>query len=132
MPAADHRFLDAPCGAIMDRDRWKNTPLLQSWEFAKGSTRLIAVGNFWEQGECFFRLTLNGLNPRTRYVLHEPAARRVYTDASGRVVRTGAELSKGVLLHVGAMRCAFFVLEPYRKGVDYGDPVRVSPDEARN
>lgn len=124
MPMPDPRFFDAACGDIMDRDRWRNTSLLQSWEFEKGNTRLIAVGNFWEKGECFFRLSPAGLDPRTRYVLHEPAARRVYTDASGRVARIGSELSKGVLLHVGAMRCAFFVLEPYRHGVDYGAPVR--------
>lgn len=108
----------------MDRDRWKNTSLLQSWEFEKGTPRLIAVGNFWEQEECFFRLTIGGLNSRARYVLHEPSARRVYTGASGRVGRTGSDLSNGVLLHVGAMRFAFFVVEPYRQGVDYGASVR--------
>jgi hypothetical protein len=101
-----------------------------SWEFEKDGARLFAVGNFWERGECFFRLTPRELGRRTRYVLHEPAARRVYTDRNGRVARQAAELSQGVLLHVGAMRYAFLVLEPYREGVDYGTPVRPQDLEA--
>lgn len=123
LPAPDPRFLDK-CAGLASTERWRDLPLLLSWEFEQGERRLIAVGNFWERGDCFFRLTADGLLPDRRYVLHEPCARRVYTDDEGRVGLDAGALDGGVLLHVGAMRYAFFVLEPWREGADYGDPVR--------
>jgi hypothetical protein len=70
------------------------------------------------------RLTPQGLEPGRKYVLHEPATRRVYGDEEGRVALTAADLAKGMLLHAGAMRYGFFVLEPYRTGVEYGAVVK--------
>jgi hypothetical protein len=132
LPRPDPRFLSAAgCAAGSENARrWQDLPLLLSWEFEKDGARLLAVGNFWERGECFFRLTPRELDRRTRYVLHEPAARRVYTDRNGRIAQKASDFGKGVLLHVGAMRYSFFVLEPYREGVDYGTPVRPQDLEA--
>jgi hypothetical protein len=110
--------------------RWKDLPLVLSWEFDHGGARLIAVGNFWEQGECFFRLTAGGLDPAKKYVLREPAAKRVYADRKGGVALAAAEIGKGMLLHVGAMRYAFFVLEPHRESTEVGAIVRPQEMEA--
>ncbi|TRZ87513.1 hypothetical protein D4R89_09605 [bacterium] len=86
--------------------------------------RLIAVGNFWERGECFFRLALQGLEAGRRYLLREPATNRAYADDNGHIAWTAEGLRRGVLLHVGALRCAFFLLEPYRSGMEHGEVVR--------
>jgi hypothetical protein len=130
LPGPDPRFLH-DCGPLAEPQRWGKLPLLLSWEYQRrigddplGDTRLLAVGNFWEQGECFFRLTPRGLRSGRKYVLREPAAGRVYTDQKGRVALAAADLASGVLLHAGAMRFSFFVLEPYREGIQYGQVVR--------
>jgi hypothetical protein len=122
LPKPDPRFLDG-FGPVDDPHRWRNLPLVLSWEFAQGETRLIAVGNFWEQGECFFRLKPQDLRPAQRYVLREPATGRVFVGQEGDSL-TAAELGSGILLHVGAMRYACFVLEPYRPGSRYVAMVR--------
>ena len=41
-------------------------------------------------------------------LLREPAADRVYADNEGQLGWTAEDLSRGVLLHVGALRYAFF------------------------
>ena len=123
LPRPDPRFLSAPCGAHLDEQRWKDASLLQSWEFERAGTRLIAAGNFWEEGDCFFRLSASGLAAGRKYVLREPAAGRCYAGRDGRVALDARALSRGVLLHAGAMRFAFFVVEPYRAGTDYGQGV---------
>jgi hypothetical protein len=98
----------------------KSDKILYSWEFRKGPSRLLAVGNYWEKGECFFRLAVEGLQAGTRWVLREPAEDRTYGKAPGVVPLSAADLANGVLLHVGAARTAFFLLEPYVEGGAYG------------
>lgn len=124
MPRPDPRFLSFAGGVGEIAERWKDARLLVSWEFERAGARLIAVGNFHERGECFFRLTPRGLDAGREYVLHEPAAQRAYADTRGRVALRGDDVQRGTLLHVGAMRYAFFVLEPYREGQSYGKTVR--------
>lgn len=122
MPSPDPQFLSkagCPAGSEAAR-RWQDLPLLLSWEFERDGARLFAVGNFWERGECFFRLKLGNLDRDRKYVLHEPTARRVCADESGNIPRRGDDLSSGVLLHAGAMRYSFFVLDTFREGTDYG------------
>jgi len=121
LPKPDPRFLSAGgCLQVDLTERWQELPLLLSWEFRKGAKRLIAVGNFWERGECFFELQLEGLDGNRDYVLREPVLGRVYSGDDGRVARSGAELAEGVLLHIGALRYAFFVIEPRREDADVG------------
>jgi hypothetical protein len=123
MPTADPRFLEN-CAPVEKPEQWQDASLLQSWEFQKGEMRLIAVGNFWERGESFFRLAVQGLRAGRKYLLSEPATNRVYADDRGQVAWTAEGLSRGVLLHAGALRCSFFLLEPYRAGSEYGEAVR--------
>lgn len=129
LPRPDPRYLKE-CGPVDQPERWKDISLLQSWEFKRGNNRLFAVGNFWEESPCFYRLTPRDLKPGTRYVLCEPAANRVYTNRQGSVALTAADLSAGLLLHTGALRYSTYVLEPYRAGKTYGEPVRPQDMEA--
>jgi hypothetical protein len=46
------------------------------------------------------------------------------------VAWTASEIGKGILLHVGAMRHAFFVLEPCRKDAENGTIIRPRQMEA--
>lgn len=113
LPLPDPRFLESGCMMPTDTERWRETPLLQSWEFERGGRRLIAVANFWERGECFFRLTADV--PAGKYVLREPLSGRCFGTSEGAAL-TADDLKRGVLLHVGALRCAWFLLEPARPG----------------
>ena len=97
--------------------------IVQSREWRKGDARLLAIGNFWEWGECFVKLKVGGLSPESTYALSEPAEGRCYAGSDGQLALNARELGTGILLHVGALRYAFFVLRPFRAGQDYGKPV---------
>jgi len=120
MPPPDPRFLNG-AGSCANRERWERTPMLRSREFAREGRRMIAVGNFWERGECFFKLTVRV--PEGQYVVREPLAGRACGAGGGDAPLTQADLAEGVLLHVGALRYAWFVLEPYDARADYGTVV---------
>lgn len=87
-------------------------PLLQTVEYELEGKRLVAVGNFWEKGDAFFTLKLGGL-PEGRYTIREPLFNRQHGKAGG---FSAEELREGVLLHVGSLRWAFFVVEPNQEG----------------
>lgn len=129
LPDPDPRFL-ATCRNLSDPARWEKLPLLLSWEFRQGRARFIAVGNFWERGECFFRLRLQDLRPEARYLLREPATGRIYVGDEGSPAVSANELSRGILLHAGAMRYSCFVLEPYTGAPDAATLVRRQDMEA--
>ena len=131
LPKPDPRFLSASgCLHRGPGDRWNDLPLLLSWGFEHRGKRLIAVGNFWERGECFFHLRVRGLDASRRYVVHEPAERRCYADRRGNIALAVADLAGGLLLHVGAMRHSFFIVEEHRQGTDYGTVIRPRQMEA--
>ncbi len=83
--------------------------VLQCAAFRKGDTILAAVGNFWEKGECFFSLSVQDLKDSDRYQVTEKAAKRSFGTFSGK------ELKNGIILHAGALRWAFFEIEPQKK-----------------
>jgi hypothetical protein len=122
LPSPDPRYLEN-CAPLADPTRWRKISLLNSWEFSKGEARLIAVGNFWEQGECFYRLSVRGLRSGRKYVLRAPATGRCYTNARGAAALAVADLASGLLLHTGAMRYSYFVIEPYQAAAGYGSPI---------
>ena len=68
----------------------KSAVITHAW--SKGTSTLAAVGNFWEKGDLFFRLTVPGM--KGNYVVRTPYAPYRYKFV------TGAELAKGVLLHL--------------------------------
>jgi len=87
-------------------------PILRSLEFERDGHRLVAVGNFWREGEAFFRLKVTGFEAQDRLSLSEPWEGRRLTSPSGKPYWTGEELEKGALLHVGRLRWAFFIIDP--------------------
>ena len=95
-------------------------PALQSCEFLLGDRRLVAVGNFWEEGEAFFRLKVTMPDPGGQWTLREPMAKRSYASPSGKPFWTQKELASGALLHVGKLRWAFLTIEPHRPGETIG------------
>lgn len=97
--------------------------LLQAAAFSKGNRILVAVGNYWENGEVFFRLNVGGLNPDQRYVIQETARKRIFAD-SAKSFFTGREIASGIKLHTGAMRWAFFTIAPYDEKAEYGRAIR--------
>ena len=84
--------------------------LLQIETFCKGNVTVAAVGNFWQKGDVFFTLKIQGLEKNTSYALTEVAKKRTFVNDNGKFF-TGAELEKGVLLHAGALRWVFFTIE---------------------
>ncbi|MCK5806341.1 MAG: hypothetical protein KAI66_26150, partial [Lentisphaeria bacterium] len=84
--------------------------IIQSVGFQRGDTRLLAVGNFWQRGECFFRLKVK--LPEGAYVLRQPDRNLLFSNPSGASSWRASELASGALLHVGALRWACFTVEP--------------------
>ncbi len=96
--------------------------LLQAAAFRKDGLLLTAVGNFWEKGDAFFKLKAGGLGKSGRYIVLEPERNRAFVNASGTGF-SGAELEAGVVLHVGALRWAFFEILPWNPQKNYTNPV---------
>ncbi|MFA7232114.1 MAG: hypothetical protein WC071_12660, partial [Victivallaceae bacterium] len=95
--------------------------LLQSVSYELDNKRMIATGNFWLKGEIFFKLKVGSLDKRMKYVLTQPDQNRCFANAAGNIALSSADLEKGILLHVGALRWNFYVLEPYETGKKYGE-----------
>lgn len=82
-------------------------PLLHAAAFRRKGRLLAAVGNFWMNGECFFRLKIKGLPPG-RYALLPDTP-----EAAPPPTWTASQLAgEGALMHVGAMRWVFFEARP--------------------
>lgn len=102
----------------------KNPLLVQGAEYDFDGKRLIALGNFWQKGETFVRLSVNGLKDGERYVLRQPDLKIAYAGNSDKIDLSAKELQDGITVHIGALRFAFFIVEPYKAGTDYGTPVK--------
>jgi hypothetical protein len=100
----------------------KTAAIIQTVEYKLGDKHLIAVGNFWQKGEAFVKLSVDNLQPSGKYVLREPDYKRCFS-AGGSTALTARQLKKGITVHVGALRWAFFVVEPYRKDAGYGEAI---------
>ncbi len=94
--------------------------LIFSREFSNEQQRLVVLGNAWKYGDTFVRLSFNGLPAGKSFVLREPLSGRCFANKKGALGLSAAELKKGMLLHVGALRFGFFLLEPYQEGGDHG------------
>ena len=81
-------------------------PILQSGAFRLGDRIMFGAGNFWENGECFFNLKVNGLDTEKSWHVGQPDTNTSFG------AFTGAELAKGILLHAGALRWTFVVISP--------------------
>jgi hypothetical protein len=100
--------------------------LLQCRAWRKGQSALVAAGNFWEDGPCIARLSLPALAADKRYVVSDRVAGLRFT-AENSDSWSAAELARGLLIHVPALRWRFLIVEP----ADGAEPEsrRVSPSE---
>jgi hypothetical protein len=82
--------------------------ILQYKAFQQNDRHLVAVGNFWQKGECFFKLHLDGLNISRNYAVS------MNGDSLGSF--TGRQLQDGILSHAGGLRWSFILVEPVKSG----------------
>lgn len=85
--------------------------LLQAAAFRQDGRILVAVGNYWEKGDVFFTCRIPDMDPGKEYVMREAETNRTFAGINGRNY-TGEEIAKGFKLHAGALRWAFFMIEP--------------------
>ncbi len=90
--------------------------LLQTIAYERDGKILAAVGNFWQKGECFFTLRVDGLAAKEPYAVFLPSQKAVFTKDDGTFF-TGGELARGILLQAGAFRWNLYEIGPYRKGM---------------
>ena len=72
---------------------------------------MVAAGNFWEDGPCIARLSLPGLAADKRYAVSDRVAGLRFT-AEHSDSWSAAELARGVLIQVPALRWRFLIVEP--------------------
>lgn len=99
--------------------------MLQALGFKLGEKYLAAIGNFWEKGDVFFRLSAKGLDKKIRYVLRQPDKKRYFANEKTDSF-SADELETGITLHAGALRWAFFLIEPFNEKMDYGRKITQS------
>jgi hypothetical protein len=85
--------------------------LLQGRAWRKGPSALVAAGNFWEDGPCIASLSLPGLAADKRYAVSDRVAGLRFT-AEHSDSWSAAELARGVLIQVPALRWRFLIVEP--------------------
>ena len=91
-----------------------NASMLQTRAFDLGGRRIVAVINFWEKGEAFFKLKSSGLKGRFRVIDEDGVA---YVKDGSCDTWTAEELARGVDLAVGAMRTRVFEIVPIEESV---------------
>ena len=79
--------------------------IIQVKSFGCGKKKAAAVGNFWQKGEVFVRLSVKDLEKKTPYTVNS-------SENYSLGVFTGAQLEKGILVHVGALSWNLLSLEP--------------------
>ncbi|MDD5727562.1 MAG: hypothetical protein PHV59_03270 [Victivallales bacterium] len=90
----------------------QNDPsLLQASARQLGDKRMLAVGNFWQKGEVFYKLKIPGLETDKKYSLSLPVSKLRFAGSDGKNF-SGKELAAGILLQTGALRWNFYLLEP--------------------
>ena len=83
--------------------------ILQHVAYEKDGKIIVAVFNFWEKGNAFFTMKVNGL-PGGNYQLATEDV--LFAPKSGINYFSAAELAQGVQLFIGAVRCQVFELTP--------------------
>ncbi len=79
--------------------------ILQVKSFRKGKEMAVAVGNFWQKGEVFVKLSVKDLDKKGRYTVNS-------SENYSLGVFSGAQLEKGITIHVGALRWNLLAICP--------------------
>ena len=95
--------------------------LLQHKAFLQKDKHLFATGNFWRKGEVFFKLKAKVKDKSLQYAVRDPMKKYLYASPAGKNYWTATELEQqGCLLHAGALRWNFTLIEVFRKDEKYG------------
>lgn len=110
--------------------------MLQAPAYDWKGGRTVGLMNFWEKGEAFLTLKLQGLQPGSYTVISE--GRTLWTGPSGGTTWSHAELASGLFAAVGAATTVDFAIRPAaehaeKKAVDAmsQDMVRALYEKAR-
>lgn len=87
------------------------TPILDAETYRKGETLLVAVCNFWQYGEVFYRLTVPQADRSKTYSVVDEATGAAYA-RSKKALFTGEDLVRGVLLTTPRVAWSFFRITP--------------------
>ena len=90
--------------------RHRNVPLLQQASYEKDGVRIVAVFNFWERGEAYFTLKVDGLRSGQYELVDEDGV--LYPAGKWRRTWSAQELGNGVFMSVGAARTRVFGIYP--------------------
>ncbi|MBR2356610.1 MAG: hypothetical protein IKA65_01110 [Lentisphaeria bacterium] len=101
-PAPLYAEINAPSQPISSLD-------ITAWK--KNDRICVAVGNFWEYGEVFYKLSIPGLNANKRYKVYDAVTGTVFAGKDGNHY-TGKSIADGILQHAGALRWVFIMIEP--------------------
>ena len=96
--------------------QYKNVSMLQHAAYDLDGARMVAVFNFWDVGEAFFRMEVKGLAAGKYTIVDEDGVR--YSNRRGVQTWSAQELSGGVQLMVGAARTKAFFIRPATCGND--------------
>jgi len=82
---------------------------LQTEYFRKGNRFLLAAGNFWNNGEVFFKVKFTGLPAVKYFIIKDVETGNIWVNDKKQNF-SSAELSQGITLHAGALRWVFYQL----------------------
>lgn len=146
VPGPASRDATSPLASEVIYEEVKATPLVIVRGFQLEKERLAVIGNFWQKGEAFVKLQIRGLQNNIKYAvwppwkdgkpeifeitknnmkyaIWQPEQKRCFGNDKGDAALTAEELAKGILLHVGALRWEFFIIEAYQSNKDYGEVI---------
>ena len=107
----------SPCTLVTEHlPQYVDVPMLQHAAFDLGGARLVAVLNFWNEGEAFFSLCADDLADG-RYSVADDAG-TVYASDSADGLWIASELHRGIMLMVGAARTKAFFIRPASRADD--------------
>ncbi|MBR7139866.1 MAG: hypothetical protein IKD44_10005 [Lentisphaeria bacterium] len=82
--------------------------MVQLKSFRNGKNVAVAVGNFWQKGEVFVKVSVRGVDKKVRYTVNS-------SENYSLGIFSGEELAGGILLHVGALRWNILAIQPGAK-----------------
>ena len=101
----------APAAYVGGRfPQFRDVPLLQSATYGLGGSRMVAVLNYWDFGEAFFRLSATDLPVGEYAILDEEGM--LWTKDREHATWSAADLARGLVLVVPATRTRVFEILP--------------------
>ena len=121
----------APAAYVGGRfPQFKDVPLLQSATYGLGGSRMVAVLNYWDFSEAFFRLSATGL-PAGEYAISDEEG-MLWTMDREHATWSAADLARGLVLVVPATRTRVFEILPAGTKPAVAARTRFTQDDVRD